>query len=693
MLFLDLETYSATPIKNGAHKYAEHAEIVLCGWAINDGPANVWDCTTGEPMPARLKQALKDCVAGKEKICMHNGINFDRVVIKACWGIDIPVASIVDTMLIAYQAALPGALGDLCKLYGFGEDKAKMADGKYLVQLFASPRPKHCKVERATRETHPAEWERYIQYCMQDIVAMREVLRRLPSLNFTAQEMRYCEVSTAIADRGMCIDLELVRGAVNAVRRNNYDLSKQTRTLTKGAVESVTRRETLLRYINEAYGLNITSLARADVERYLSDDTLPSAVRELLSLRLEGSKSSVAKYTVLSNATNKDGRLRGTLQFRGATRTGRFAGRLFQPQNLPRPSCHDVDEINAMIEAVKNGTAFYFYNDLNTVFNDCLRGTIIAPKGKKLVVADYSNIEGRLLAWMANETWKIQAFRDADNGVGRDLYCLTYGNTFGVDPASVNTDQRQVGKVLELAMGYGGGVGAFVTFARGLHVHLNDLASNVENTIDPLLYAEASEYYGRSEQMANDLEISKRIFVACDAVKRAWRKANPNIVKAWRDVEQACTTVLQVGGEVPTLNGRVTVFKHKDWLCIRLPSNRVLMYAQPRLPGEEQDCTFSYMGMNQTSRKWMRQRTYPGKLIENIVQAVACDLLCHALVTLEEGGYPPVTSIHDEVLCEVPNTDEYTVDKMKALMVSAPDWAKGLPLNAAGFESNRYRKD
>lgn len=693
MLFLDLETYSATPIKLGTHKYAENAEIVLCGWAINDEPASVWDCTTGKPMPVRLKQALSDCVNGKEKICMHNGINFDRVMMKACWGIEIPVTRIVDTMLLAYEAALPGALADLCKLYGFGEDKAKMADGKYLVQLFASPRPKHCKVERATRETHPEEWARYVEYCRQDIVAMRELLSRLPSLNYTEQEMRYCEVSTAIADRGLYIDLDLVKGAVNAVQRNLQKVNQQAKLVARGAVETVTQRAALLRYINETYGLNIPSLSRADVERYLSDDTIPGAVRELLSLRLEGAKSSAAKYNVLYNATNKDGRLRGTLQFRGATRTGRYAGRLFQPQNLPRPSCHDVDEINAMIDAVKSGMAPYFYNDLSTVFNDCIRGTIIAPEGKKLVVADYSNIEGRVLAWMAGEKWKLQAFRDADNGIGCDLYRLTYGNTFGVDPASVNTDQRQVGKVLELAMGYGGGVGAFVTFARGMRVHLNNLASNVENTIDPILYAEASEYYGRNERKAEELEISRRIFVACDAVKRAWRKANPHIVKAWQDVEQACVTVLQVGGEVTTLGGRLTVFKHKDWLCIRLPSSRVLMYAQPRLPGEERDCTFSYMGMNQTSRKWTRQRTYPGKLIENIIQAVACDLLCHALVNLEEAGYCPVTSIHDEVLCEVPDTDEYTVEEMKALMLDAPTWAKGLPLNAAGFESNRYRKD
>ena len=433
-------------------------------------------------------------------------------------------------------------------------------------------------------------------------------------------------------------------------------------------------------------------MTKNELEKRVADPEVPEPVRELLALRMLSTRTSTKKFESIINCSSSyDGRLRGTIQFRGAARTGRFAGRLYQPQNLPRPSMSN-DEIELAIDLAKDGDALIkTYEDPGTVLSQCLRGEIVAPEGKKLVVADYSNVEGRVLAWLAGETWKLKAFAEFDAGHGHDLYKLTYGRTFNVKPEDVTKSQRQMGKVLELAMGYQGGAGAFVTFARGYGIDLDAMAKTVRETIDPTIWAEAADSYDYFREKGATHGLAKETFIACDAVKRAWRRANAQIASLWKLMDEGLKEAL-TSDRVVKVGAHLQLMRRDNYLLMRLPSGRYLCYPSPRLP-EANDCTFNFMGVEQFSRKWTRIRTYAGKCVENATQAAACDLLCESLLRLERDGFEPVLTVHDEVIAEAPDTEEFSLARMSRLMTKLPDWAKGLPLAAAGFESYRYRKD
>ena len=690
-LFCDLESYSETPIKYGSHKYAENCEILLWGYAIDEQPAKVWDCTKEKRMPDDLREAVNEVMARRAYCVWHNGMNFDTVVL-AKKGIDFPLEQIIDTMVIGYQHSLPGSLADQCDVMRMPTNTAKDKDGKKLVQLFCKPLPSNWKLRRATHETHPDEWKRFVRYCRLDVEAERALFHKMPKWNCTKLERAIQIADARINRRGMLIDLDLARAAVDMSIKNRYLLADETRRRTNGEVASATKRDAMLAYIEKTYGIRLDTLSKSDLEKRCADESLPEPMRELLRIRLMSTRTSIQKFQSLINCTCTDGRLRGCLQFRGAARTGRFSGRLFQPQNLARPTMKN-DSIDFAIEALKDGTFDLWFEHPSEVLPNLLRGEIIAPKGRKLVVADYSNVEGRVLAWLSGEDWKLKAFREFDEGHGHDLYKLTYGRTFNVEPESVTKQQRQMGKVLELALGYGGGAGAFVTFARGYGIDLHDMAKSVREAIDSTIWAEAEDSYDFFEEKNLTAGLEREVFLACDAVKRAWRRANPNIVAFWKTVDEAIERA--VGSHNRVVAGDHISFQQRgNWLLAYLPSGRALCYPSPRIgnPGGDDD-RFSYMGVMQFSRKWTRIRSYSAKVVENLTQAVSCDLLCEALLRLEANGYETVLTVHDECITEAPDTTEYSLEKMSALMTELPDWAKGLPLAAAGFEGYRYRKD
>lgn len=349
--------------------------------------------------------------------------------------------------------------------------------------------------------------------------------------------------------------------------------------------------------------------------------------------------------------------------------------------------------IDFAIDALKDDTFDLWFEHPSEVLPNLLRGEIIAPKGRKLVVADYSNVEGRVLAWLSGEKWKLKAFREFDEGHGHDLYKLTYGRTFNVSPESVTKAQRQMGKVLELALGYGGGAGAFVTFARGYGIDLHDMAKSVREAINPTIWAQAEDSYDFFVERNLTAGLDRDVFLACDAVKRAWRLANPHIVGFWSAVDKALEDAL-ANGVKSSAGEHVQMRKVGNYLLVRLPSGRFLCYPSPRIgTAGSTDDRFSYMGVQQFSRKWCRIRSYASKVVENITQAVSCDLLCEALLKLEAHGFETVLTVHDEAITEAPDSPEFSLELMEALMTDLPEWAKGLPLAAAGFEGKRYRKD
>lgn len=609
LIYADTETFSPQDLSRvGAARYAEDAQIILWSYAENDAPAKVWDRVSSPQMPADLKRMWERLFADPDaRVVMHNGMNFDRQVFASNGFGEIPAEKIIDTMVLAYEHALPGSLEQLCEAFRLDADHAKDKDGKRLIQIFCKPLPVNYKLTRATPQTHPAEWERFKNYARLDIEAMRAIYKKLPKWNATAQERRLQALDAVINSRGMCIDLELAKGAVETAARHRTHLAARTRELTGGAVSAATQRDALLEYLRAEWGLDLVSATRAEVEKRIAEPGIPEPVKDLLRVRIASTKINVQKFQSVLNAACEDGRLRGCLQFRGASRTGRFSGRIFQPQNLARPTMRN-DEIEFAIEATKGGLLDTFYEDPMPVLSNLLRGLIIAPKGKKLVVADYSNVEGRVLAWLAGEEWKLKAFRDFDAGVGHDLYKLTYARAFNVKPETVTKAQRQMGKVLELGMGYGGGAGAFRTFALAYGIDLHDMADAVKSSISPSIWAEACEWYPKALLGGFTEGMGKEVFLACDSVKRAWRKANAQIVQFWYDMDAGVRQAVIEGGPV-RVGRHITVDKKGNYLRVRLPSGRYLVYPSPRID----DDGISYFGVAQVSRKWARIRSWGGK--------------------------------------------------------------------------------
>ena len=683
-LYLDLETYSETSITHGTHAYAADAAILLCAWAWDDAPVQVLDLTLPNTRPDGIMAALG---FPNNEVVIHNS-HFDRTVIRHVWGIDIPTDRIHDTMVQAMAHSLPGSLGMLCEVLGLPADKAKDKDGKRLIQLFCKPLGKNRKLDRATRETHPAEWERFKAYAASDVEAMREVKKRMPTLNFTPAGRELWQLDQRINDRGVQIDLALARSAIEAIDRAKHELSGRTREITEGSVSSTTLNEVFRLHLFEAFGIDLPDLQMATIEKALSETDLNPAMRELLLIRLQASSTSTSKYRVLQRGTSLDGRLRGLLQFCGAIRTGRWAGRLFQPQNLPRPTLKQK-AIDAGIEALRAGCAHLTVDNVMELVSSCIRSCIVAAPGKKLVVADLSNIEGRAAAWLANEEWKVKAFRDCDAGQGPELYKLAYAKSFKIKPEAVNSDQRQVGKVQELALQFEGGVGAFATFAGTYNIDLDDLADKVLPEASEEIVAKADKFleWAKANKRPR-YGLSDDAFVACDVLKRVWRDAHPNITGYWSKLKSVVGRALASRGNTINEIG-LKVRASKNWLLIGLPSGRTLCYPSPRVA---EDGAISYMGIDPYTRKWTRISTHGGKLFENIVQAIARDVMAANMPLIEAAGYEIILTVHDEIIAETPDEPGYNVEHMAGLLAAPPPWALDMPLAAAGFETHRYRK-
>lgn len=690
-LWLDTETYSECDLRaHGTHRYAEHesTEITVAQWAIDDGGPEVLDCTLGTDH--RIYQLMALLEDPTVTVVAHNAV-FDRTLIRKRWGIDVPIERWRCTMVKAMEHGLPGGLDKIGEALGVAEDKAKDKRGKELIQLFCKPRPKNHKLRRATRETHPQEWAEFLEYSRQDIVAMREISNRLPSWNFKDghPELSLWHLDQHINDRGFAVDLDLANAAIAAVKVEQARLKQEVTDATDGLVTSLGKRDELLAFILAEYGVDLPDMKADTLRRRVDDPDLPDGVRLLLSLRLEATKTSTAKYNALVKATSADGRLRNTLQFAGAQRTARWAGRIFQPQNMPRPTMKNED-IELGIQSLLGGFAEVVFDDVMSLTSNAVRGCIVAAPGSKLNIADLSNIEGRMLAFLAGERWKLKAFAAYDTGDGHDLYIMAYARAFGIDPADVAKWQRQIGKVMELGLGYEGGVAAFLTFAAVYNMDLQELADAVWRTVRGTQQLEdALGMWKWAEKKRRTLGLSMEIYVACEVLKKAWREAHPMTVQLWHAAGDAVRAAIAKPGETFPIGNHLKARRDGAWLRIRLPSGRYLCYLHPEVADDGQ---ISYMGVDQYTRRWKRIKTYGGKLIENCTQAAARDVLAHNMQAID-AKYPIVLSVHDELLTETPDTDDYSHAELAAMMSTVPPWAEGIPLAAAGFETYRYRKD
>jgi len=673
-LFFDCETYCEVPIKNGTYVYAPKAELLLVSWAFDAEPVKVWDTTEDKEMPTKLRAGFEN--PDVELVC-HT--MFDRLVMLHTYGIDPPQHRWHDTASRARAHSLPGKLAHLCELFKVPEEFSKHKGGRDLVRLFCMPRPKNSKLRRATKKTHPVEWDRFVAYAGGDTEAMRYLDKRMPKWNYPLNEKEKAlfDLDQKINDRGFKVDLELAHGAINAVARIKKSSKERTTEITSGEVTAVTQRDKLLGHLLSLYGVDLPDLRASTLQRRIDDDSLPDLVRELLVLRLEGARTGDSKYKALLKSVSADGRLRGTMMFCGAGRTGRWSGRLFQPHNMARVPKWVKAVYDEAADATRNEVVDLLYPDKVIELVSCIvRACLVADTDRKLVASDLSNIEGRKLAWLAGEEWKLDAFRAYDKKEGPDLYVLAYSKSFHTPIDEIVADEkaggimRQIGKVQELALGYQGAVGAFKSMATLYGLSNEYLDEEIEFTD----YRKGKPY--------------KRKGARALAIVKAHRNANKRTVNFWYDLERAAKRAILNPGEITEVRA-INMRREGAWLRIRLPSGRYLCYPEPRVSAEGK---ISYAGFNTYSHQWGRIGTYGGKLAENITQAASRDVLAENMLEVERRGYPIVLHVHDELITEPVDSKAFTADRLSDIMSTAPSWAPGLPLASGGYETYRYRK-
>lgn len=686
LLYLDTETYSPVPIDRGLAKYATQVEVMIVTWAVDDGPVETWDVTNHSTASNAKAVALAQAAEQCERVIAHNA-QFDRAVIQS----SMPsMARRLEgkwycTMAACLRHGLPGGLEKLSTIFKLDDAKSKKKGREY-INLFCKPNKNGT---RNTRETHPWEWQGFLSYAADDIEAMREIYRKVPKWNDSPFELGLWDLDQTINQRGIAVDVPFAAAAVRATDAEQKRLAKRTQELTDDTVLRATQRDKLLAFLFVEHGVSLPDLKADTVERRLDDPELPDYVKELLRLRQSASKSSTSKYKRLLNL-EVAGRLYYLLQYCGALRTGRWAGRNFQPQNLKRPTLKFA-EIEMAIEAVMAGAESVLLDDIMEAMSSAIRSALVAGPGKKLVVSDLANIEGRGLAWLAYEDWKLQAFREFDYGTGPDLYKLAYARAFGIDPLDVGDDslERQIGKVMELALGYEGGVGAFVAMATTYGMDLEELARRALPTIPTATLMDAQGTFRWATKHRRTYGLSEDVYVACESLKRLWRDAHDATVSLWASAENAARTAILNPGNVFHA-GRLQFDRKGAWLRMRLPSGRFLLYPNPKLEGAQQQ--IHYAAWNVYTKSWRHEPTYGGKLVENATQGLARDVMAEGMVGAERAGYPIVLTVHDELVTETLDNDAFSQISLSHYLASTPAWAPGLPLAAKGYQSKRYRK-
>lgn len=641
---IDIETFSSVDLaKSGVYRYAESPdfEVLLFGYSVDGGAVSVVDLASDEKIPLHILSALEDETVIK---CAFNA-NFERICLSRLLGYEtgryLSPVSWHCTMVWSAYMGLPLSLqgcGAVLRL-----DRQKLTEGKELIRYFCVP----CQPTKAnggrTRNLPgdaPEKWARFKIYNARDVETEAEIQQKLSRFPVPEEIWdEYC-IDQKINDTGVTLDRTLVREAIAMDGVSGHELSDAMKSLT--ALENPNSVSQMKAWL-AANGLHTDTLGKKTVAELLK--TAPEYLREVLLLRQQLAKSSVKKYQAMENAVCSDGRARGMFQFYGANRTGRWAGRLIQMQNLPQNHLSDLSQARALVRTGNREAVKLLYEDIPDTLSQLIRTAFVAPEGKKFIVADFSAIEARVIAWMAGETWRQQVFAD-----GKDIYCASASQMFGVpvEKHGINGHLRQKGKIAELALGYGGAVGALKAMG-ALDMGLS------EEELPPLV--------------------------------QAWRNTNPNIVNFWWAVDSAVTEAVQRRTSAKTHGIRFTY--RSGMLLITLPSGRNLAYIKPKIGTNSfgSPCV-TYEGIGGT-KKWERLESYGPKFVENIVQATARDILCYAMKTLRHTDI--VMHIHDEIVIEA--DPQMSLQAVCGQMGRTPPWAPGLLLRADGYETQFYRKD
>ena len=646
-LSIDIETYGEEDLtKVGAYRYvdAPSFEILLIAYAFDDDPVQQIDVACGEPVPALLRAALEATEYSK---CAFNA-NFERTGLGKFTGRIMLPEQWYCTMIHASTLGLPRSLERVAKVLGFPEDKQKMSVGKSLISYFCKP----CKPTRAnggrTRNLpahDPAKWDLFKEYNRQDVEVERAIRRRLERWQPPEHEHRLWYLDQRINDRGVRVDPVLANQAIAMDAAHTAALQAEAVRLT--GLDNPRAVGQLKKWL-AAEGLEVVSLNKENLPALLAGAG-SEIVRRVLELRQELSRTSTSKYTAMMRSLCSDGRVHGSLQFYGAVRTGRWAGRIIQPQNLPQNHLPDLALARELVRAGNAETIDLLFGSISDTLSQLIRTALVPSDGCRFVVADFNAIEARVIAWYAGENWVLDVF--CTHG---KIYEATADNMFHIPIESIakGSPERQRGKVAQLALGYQGAVGALKKMDKTHQIPEEDMPGLVES----------------------------------------WRTANPHIVHFWYDVQAAAIRAVQNRTTVSLHHGLRFIYE-AGMLFLGLPSGRRLAYCQPQIKRNRfGKPALTFMGTNQTTQKWERQETYGGSLVENIVQATARDCLKEAVFRLEAAGYPIVFHVHDEIIADMPR-GRGSAAEMCDLMGQPIDWAPGLPLKAAGFEAEFYQKD
>ena len=643
-LSIDLETYSSADIsKTGVYRYSESPdfEILLFSYSIDGAPVQLVDLTCGERIPAEVKEALSDPSVTKWAF----NASFERICLSRWLG--LPSGAYLEPQQWRCSMIWSAYLGLPLSLAGVGAvlklDKQKLDTGKDLIRYFCKPcRPtkKNGGRTRNLPRHDPGKWEQFKSYNLRDVETEMEIqkkLARFPVPEFVWDEYH---LDQEINDRGIRVDMLMVKNAIEVDDWSHSDLKSQLQSLT--ALENPNSVAQMKVWLTE-HGMEIESLGKKEVAAMLKG--APSDLRDALILRQQLAKSSVKKYQAMQNCVCDDGRVHGMFMFYGANRTGRFAGRLVQLQNLPQNHMEDLEQARALVRRGDYDSLKMLYDSVPDVLSELIRTAFIPYEGGKFIVADFSAIEARVIAWMADEKWRLEVFKN-----GGDIYCASASQMFGVpvEKHGINGHLRQKGKIAELALGYGGSVGALKAMG-ALDMGIP------EEELKPLV--------------------------------DAWRDANPNITEFWWDVDRAIKEA--VAGRTTSETHGIQFVYQSGFLFICLPSGRRLAYVKPRM-GENRfgGESVTYEGIGGT-KKWERLESYGPKFVENIVQALSRDILCYAMKTLRCCNI--VAHVHDEIIIEA--DPSVSLDAICEQMGRTPPWAKGLILRADGYETPFYKKD
>ncbi len=641
---IDIETYSSVNLgKSGVYRYAENDdfEILSFAYSVDGGEVKVVDLANGEKIPRGITDALKD----DEIIKWAFNAMFERVCLSKFLGLEtgkyLNPSSWRCSMVWSAYMGLPLSLESVGAVLGL--EKQKLTEGKDLIRYFCIPcNPTKTNGGRARNfPKHDSDrWQRFKEYNARDVeteMLIQEKLFKFPVPDFIWKEY---EMDQIINDRGIAIDMDFVKQAVYIDGISSEKLMAVMQDITK--LENPNSVQQMKGWLLEN-GIETESLGKKAVAKLLESAKEP--YKTVLELRQKLAKSSIKKYTAMENAVCGDGRARGMFQFYGANRTGRFSGRLIQLQNLPQNHMKDLGEARSLVRSKNTEALELLYEDVPDTLSQLIRTSFIPKKDKKFIVADFSAIEARVIAWLANEKWRIDVFAD-----GGDIYCASASQMFNipVEKNGINGHLRQKGKIAELALGYGGSIGALKSMG-ALDMGLK------EEELQPLVYA--------------------------------WRQSNPNITKLWWDVDRAAKNCVKE--KIPTKTHGIKFIYQNGMLFIVLPSGRKLAYVKPRM-GENKfgGEAVTYEGVGGT-KKWERIESYGPKFVENIVQGISRDILCHAMKSLKD--YYIVAHVHDEIIIEA-NIDA-SLSQVCEEMAKTPSWAKGLLLGADGFECLFYQKD